>query len=70
MGSGKLISVGKICNYVEKIILKNNLYFRKDKIRLSKYKISKNKPANLKNYKIKINNLNIYDALKKTIRNI
>ena len=31
VGSGKLTSVGQICHYVEKIILKKNLYFTKKK---------------------------------------
>jgi len=70
IGSGNLISVWKICSLVEKIILKKNFYFKKNEILLNKKNFHKNNKANSKNYKNKfekINNLSIYEGLKKTI---
>lgn len=70
IGSGNLVSVWKICSFVEKIILKKNFYFKNNKNLLTKKKFHKNVKADLQNYKSKfkkIKNLSIYEGLKKTI---
>ena len=70
IGSGNLVSVWKICSFVEKIILKKNFYFKKNKKMSTKKKFYNNKKADLQNYKSKfkkIKNLSIYEGLKKTI---
>jgi nucleoside-diphosphate-sugar epimerase len=71
IGSGNLVPVSKICSFVEKIILKKNIYFKKNQNLLIKKKFHKNKKANLQNYRSKfkkIKTVSIYEGLKKTIR--
>lgn len=70
IGSGNLVSVWKICSFVEKIILKKNFYFKKNKKLLTKKFLIKNEKASLQNYKNKFKktkNLSIFEGLKKTI---